>query len=190
MEDHHHQTISPNTVELQPISLSPHKRFKMGGESLYQTRDTDLCLCYFRKCFPYFEFWSLVYLGVRLPPLLTPSSFLLWISATHSCQQLALQLSSHSLSINYFHNSKYIHWRSVPQSWRTAWVPYIFLQYSPLQWVRQFLAVSVHGSLKISPPNPFTHHFRIIFSSIPRLCSGSALALFSSPYDTLSVFHP
>lgn len=104
---------------------------------------------------------------------------MLWISATHQRQQLALQISSHSLSVNYLHHSKYIHWRSVPQSWRTAWIPYIFLQYSPLQWVRQFLAVSVHGSLKISPPNPFTHHFRIIFSSLPSLCSGSALALFS-----------
>ena len=169
----------PNTAGFQRISSSPHVRFKMDRQRPYWVRKPDLCPHFFRKYLPGFGFWSLVYLEVRLPPILTRSTFLLWVSATHSCQQLTLQLSSHSVSINHLSHSKYIHWRSVPQSWRTAWVPYMFFQYSPLQWVRQFLALSVHGSLKISSSNPFTHHCRIIFSSLPRPCSGSALCLFS-----------
>lgn len=152
-------------------------------------RSPDLCPDYLRECLPYTEFWSLVYLEARLPPLLNPPSFLLWISATHLCQQLALQLSSHSLSVNCLYHSKYIHWKSVPQSWRTAWVPYIYICNIPLfnESVSGFICA---WELKIFLPNPFTHHFRIIFSLFLRLCSGSALAIFSPSLWSTLIFNP
>lgn len=141
-------------------------RFKTDGEKTYWNRNPNLCPCFFRKYFPYFEFWSLFYRS-DAAPLLTPSTFLLWISATHSHQQLTSQLSSHCLSINYLHNSKYIHWRSVPKPWRTAWVPYIFLQYSPLNesdsfWLCQYMGAwkSFHQILLHTISESLLVHFQ------------------------------